>query len=84
MPTNHEGTYHRRLTERRIDKHFMTRNHQAAPPKPDTPGDRPQTPEVRRWALSDLLGDAREAIIEHGSETYRLRLTSNKKLILTK
>ena len=39
---------------------------------------------IKRWRLADLLGDRREAIIEHGGESYRLRLTANKKLILTK
>ena len=37
-----------------------------------------------RLRSSDLLSGAREAIIEHGQEQYRLRLTSNGKLILTK
>lgn len=32
----------------------------------------------------ELLGKSREIIIEHGSEEYRLRLTSQNKLILTK
>ena len=32
----------------------------------------------------DLFIDTREVLILHGSETYRLRLTSNEKLILTK
>lgn len=32
----------------------------------------------------ELMGDAREVIIEHGGEHYRLRITSNQKLILTK
>lgn len=31
-----------------------------------------------------LLGEAREVIIRHGSETYRLKLTLHGKLILTK
>ena len=31
-----------------------------------------------------LLAGHRELIIEHGSEVYRLRLTSNNKLILIK
>ena len=31
-----------------------------------------------------LLGEAREVIIRHGSETYRLKLTRHDKLILTK
>jgi hemin uptake protein HemP len=32
----------------------------------------------------DLFIDTREITIGHGSETYRLRLTSQNKLILTK
>ena len=39
---------------------------------------------IRHWQLAELLGDAREAVIEHAGEHYRLRLTANKKLILTK
>jgi hemin uptake protein HemP len=40
---------------------------------------------VRRTLTSrELLGTAREAVIEHGGEEYRLRITSNQKLILTK
>ena len=38
----------------------------------------------RRVSINDLLQDADEVIIEHGQEEYRLRLTSNSKLILTK
>jgi hemin uptake protein HemP len=38
----------------------------------------------RRIDLKDVLGDGREVIIRHGSEEYRLRLTSNDKLLLTK
>lgn len=37
-----------------------------------------------RLRSSELLSGSREAIIEHGAEQYRLRLTSNGKLILTK
>jgi hemin uptake protein HemP len=32
----------------------------------------------------DLFADIREITIAHGEETYRLRLTSQNKLILTK
>lgn len=32
----------------------------------------------------DLFAGAREIIIRHGSESYRLRLTAQNKLILTK
>lgn len=51
----------------------------------------PRSPEtaasssaLRRIELKDILGSAREVIICHGSEEYRLRLTSNEKLLLTK
>lgn len=33
---------------------------------------------------ADLLGSARELVILHGEETYRLRVTRHGKLILTK
>jgi hemin uptake protein HemP len=39
---------------------------------------------VRRIAVRDLMAGAREAVLLHDSEEYRLRLTSNGKLILTK
>jgi hemin uptake protein HemP len=39
---------------------------------------------LRRWRIGDLTGDAREVIIEHGGQDYRLRITANDKLILTK
>jgi hemin uptake protein HemP len=39
---------------------------------------------VRRIDVLDLLAGAREAVILHCHEEYRLRLTSNGKLILTK
>jgi hemin uptake protein HemP len=37
-----------------------------------------------RFKVSELLGGSMEAILEHGGEEYRLRITSNRKLILTK
>ncbi|ESS71453.1 hemin uptake protein HemP [Methyloglobulus morosus KoM1] len=33
---------------------------------------------------AELFGSAREVLIEHGGEEYRLRLTRQDKLILTK
>jgi len=39
---------------------------------------------VRKIALSDLLEGRREAVLLHDGAEYRLRLTSNGKLILTK
>lgn len=61
----------------------MARDDRTERPKSDATDSKPGI-QIRRWALADLLGECREAIIEHGGETYRLRLTANKKLILTK
>ncbi|MPY75817.1 MAG: hemin uptake protein HemP [Alphaproteobacteria bacterium] len=41
-------------------------------------------PVVRRIDVNDLLGHSRELIIVHKNAEYRLRLTRNDKLILTK
>ena len=57
--------------------------------------DDPTTPEHRRSAsaptgrprrlkVSELLAGEREAILEHDGQDYRLRITANGKLILTK
>jgi hemin uptake protein HemP len=48
-------------------------------PRPDA------TPSPRRKVSSaDLFGPAREIIIEHRAEEYRLTITRTGKLILTK
>ncbi len=55
------------------------------PPRPPTP--RPEegiTREQRRIAVEELFAGARELRIVHGEEEYRLSLTRNGKLILTK
>ena len=49
---------------------------------PDTPSEATQDPA--KVSSADLLRGARELLIQHHGETYRLRLTSNDKLILTK
>ena len=41
-------------------------------------------PQQKTATTQELLGDARELIILHLEEQYRLRLTRNGKLILTK
>ncbi len=41
-------------------------------------------PKTRRLDVRELLGSAREIILVHQGEEYRLRITSNRKLILTK
>ena len=49
---------------------------------------KPLTPDTRpapvRIAIRDLLAGGREAVLLHDGAEYRLRLTSNGKLILTK
>lgn len=42
------------------------------------------TPVVPRIDVHDLLGEGRELILVHKNAEYRLRLTRNDKLILTK
>lgn len=37
-----------------------------------------------RVPVTDLMGSGREAVLVHDGTEYRLRLTSNGKLILTK
>lgn len=44
----------------------------------------PEPASPRRLKVSDLLADDREAILEHAGQDYRLRITANGKLILTK
>jgi len=39
---------------------------------------------VKRIAIGDLLEGRQEAVLLHDGAEYRLRLTSNGKLILTK
>jgi hemin uptake protein HemP len=41
-------------------------------------------PGVRRLLAEALFGAARELVIEHGGDEYRLRITQAGKLILTK
>jgi hemin uptake protein HemP len=58
----------------------------------DTKAGRPSVPPAgtapesgpRRIDLTSILRGDREVIIAHGVDEYRLRLTSNDKLLLTK
>ncbi len=50
----------------------------------DNKKDMTQQSGTRRVALTDILGGDREIIISHQNDEYRLRLTSNNKLLLTK
>lgn len=58
----------------------MQKDHTA--PASDRPSDTKREP--REIAIGELLGEAREAMIIHAGERYRLRITANNKLILTK
>lgn len=40
--------------------------------------------QVRRLAATDIFADAEEVIIDYAGQSYRLRITRNGKLILTK
>jgi hemin uptake protein HemP len=54
---------------------------------PPTPEDKRHTASAgrpRRLKVSELLAGEREAILEHDGQDYRLRITANGKLILTK
>ena len=55
----------------------------AAPASTERTIDRTVVP-VPRIAVADLLGAPREVVLLHDGTEYRLRLTSNGKLILTK
>ncbi len=50
---------------------------------PSDTGDTRSRPPIR-IQLANLLDGGREAIIVHNGEDYRLRVTANGKLILTK
>ncbi len=54
------------------------------PPTPDAKPPAAPTGRPRRLKVSELLGGEREAILEHDGQDYRLRITANGKLILTK
>ncbi len=45
---------------------------------------RRQTESLRRVPISRILGSDREIVIEFNGADYRLRITRNQKLILTK
>jgi hemin uptake protein HemP len=47
-------------------------------------GERPPIESPRRVPLSRILGGDREIVIEFNGADYKLRITRNQKLILTK
>lgn len=54
------------------------------PAKPEEKPLRPGAGKAPRLLADALFGAARELVIEHGNEEYRLRITQAGKLILTK
>jgi hemin uptake protein HemP len=50
----------------------------------ETAGPAGEAGSPRRLPLEAILDGRREVIIQHRGEDYRLRLTSNDKLLLTK
>jgi len=50
----------------------------------EEPGFAGKSDTVKQIQVQELMGDDREVIIIHQGDEYRLRLTSNNKLILTK
>ena len=71
------------MTDRQLSKKWSDSKNdaQAHPPHPARRAEKASAP---RYKVSDLLGSGDEAVLEHGGEEYRLRITSNRKLILTK
>ncbi len=56
-------------------------------PRPATPSAAAVSAEPQRpvrVVVAELLAGGREAILVHGGQDYRLRITANGKLILTK
>ena len=64
----------------------MTDQHWSSTQNKDLRGspERQQTEALRRVPLSRILGSDREIVIEFNGADYRLRITRNQKLILTK
>lgn len=52
------------------------------PPPPNSKSDRPVP--TREIDVASLIGTEREVVLLHRGERYRLRVTANGKLILTK
>ena len=55
-------------------------------PRPVDPADARRGVEIGPpvWSIETLVGQGREALILHEGDTYRLRITSKHRLILTK
>jgi hemin uptake protein HemP len=56
----------------------------ATPRRPALEQGSSRPPPLREVPIETILGAEREAVIVHNGVRYRLRITSNDKLILTK
>jgi hemin uptake protein HemP len=61
----------------------MSKSAEGTLPAPPHPGDT-LSEGPRQLAVSTILGADREVLLIHNGEAYRLRITANNKLILTK
>ncbi|MCA0400276.1 MAG: hemin uptake protein HemP [Proteobacteria bacterium] len=62
----------------------MTPNTNLPPPAPLSIEPAITNSEPRRIDVGAVLADQREVVLMHNGEAYRLRITANNKLILTK
>jgi len=63
---------------------YMSEQKKQLQQRPDRPAERPRNENTpMRVRSQTLLATANELIIEHEGREYRLRLTQNRKLILT-
>lgn len=62
----------------------MTPNTNLPPPDPLSGEAIMTTSEPRRIDVGAVFADQREVVLMHNGEAYRLRITANNKLILTK
>lgn len=65
------------------DYHYYTMT-RPPPREPPTAPPRPEPAGAMRIRSRELFKQAREVLIEHDEQVYRLRITHQNKLILTK
>lgn len=62
----------------------MTDHKHDEEPLAQRPASASETKPVMRYSVEELLRGGREAVLEHNGAEYRLRITANGRLILTK
>ncbi len=60
------------------------RTNRPVPPSSPRPGTPDAPRPARRIQSRELFEDGKEVVIEHANQAYRLRITRQNKLILTK